>query len=262
MKLTNDIVYRTDHERGKLDLYLPMTPGPSPVVVAIHGGAWSHGDKGGMLEFGRDLVEIGIAMVAPNHRLTGTDPHPAQQDDILAVLDWIADNAVERDLDPHHVGIMGISSGGHLSSLVGLKATLPRSDGGDRGYTVRCMMPVCGPHDIRRRVRESTAVSEVYTALLGGSPDEMPEVLLDISSVEHVHAGAPACLAIHGEHDEVVAPTQSRLLVDALREIGVSAELVVVPDCGHTGHHPNTDPPEPLGGTALIQQFFSQHLLD
>jgi acetyl esterase/lipase len=261
MKLTNDIVYRADHDRGKLDLYLPETPGPYPVVVAIHGGAWRQGDKDRVAEFGRDLVAIGIAAVAPNHRLTGTDPHPAQQDDIFAVLDWIVANADEYGFDPHRVGIVGSSSGGHLTSLVGLKATKPVADGADRGYTVRCIMPLCGPHNIRKRVRESTAVSEVYAALLGGPPHEMPEALADISSVEHVHLSAPVCLAVHGENDETVSSEQSAMLVEALRGVGVRADLVIVPDCGHGRYQPNTDPPEPLGGTALFQRFFAEHLL-
>jgi acetyl esterase/lipase len=261
MSIQHDVIYRTDHDRGKLDLYLPTTPRPHPIVVAIHGGAWRQGDKDRVKEFARDLVAIGIAAVTPNHRLTGTDPHPAQQDDILSVLDWIATNADVHGLDPYRVGITGSSSGGHLTSIVGLKATKPLPDGAKRGYTIRCMLPICGAHDIRRRVLNSTTVSEVHTALLGGPPKDMPEALLDISSVEHVHADAPVCLAVHGADDQTVPLEQSKSLVDALRGVGVSAELVVVPDCGHGRYHPNTDPHEPLGGTQLFQQFFSEHLL-
>ena len=144
-------------------MYLPNAPAPYPVVVCIHGGAWRQGDKERMREYADVLVDAGIAAVAPNHRLTGTDPHPAQQDDILAVLDWIAASANEYGFDPRRVGITGSSSGGHLTSLVGLKAT--RSGAADRGYTVRCMMPVCGPFDMVRRVA-GRPDSEVYHALL------------------------------------------------------------------------------------------------
>ncbi len=121
--MLTDLRYRPGSDRGLLDLYLPDGAGPFPVVVAIHGGGWQQGDKEYMREYGEVLSAAGIAVAACNHRLTTTDPHPAQQDDIFTVLEWIAANAAEHALDPARIGITGSSSGGHLTALVGLKAT-------------------------------------------------------------------------------------------------------------------------------------------
>jgi len=211
-----------------------------------------------MREYADVLVDAGIAAVAPNHRLTGTDTHPAQQDDIMAVLDWIASSADEYGFDPRRVGITGSSSGGHLTSLVGLKAT--RADAGPRGYTIRCMMPVCGPFDMVRRVAERPD-SDVYHALFDAPTGEREQLIRDASPSEHVHPDAPPCLAVHGELDDTVSTEESANLVEALKAVGVQAELAIVPGMGHGRYQPDTDPPEPLGGAERFRAFFARHLL-
>ena len=46
VKVYRDLVYVTDgHERQKLDLYVPETGEPLPLIIWIHGGAWRGGDK-------------------------------------------------------------------------------------------------------------------------------------------------------------------------------------------------------------------------
>lgn len=266
MPVRTDLIYQPEHEFGVLDLYTPEGPGPFPVVVCIHGGGWYEGRKEGMGEFAGMLIEAGIAAVAPDYRLTGTHPHPAQQEDIFATLDWVADHAREHRLDPGRVGLTGSSAGGHLAALVGLKATTRsaerhRGASSDEGYVVRCMLPICGVHDLSRRMTERPDRRHVLEALLGGPAGERMHVLRDASPVEHVHADAPPCLAVHGAEDTLVPPEHSRLLVEALTRVGAQAELMIVPSAGHGRHQPNTQPPEPLGGRAVFQGFFRKHLL-
>jgi acetyl esterase/lipase len=91
--VTTDLIYRDDSERGQLDVMLPERgDAPFPMVGAIHGGGWMGGEKEAMHLYGHRLTDMRIACVLPNYRLTGTHNHPAQQDDIFSVLDWVAAN--------------------------------------------------------------------------------------------------------------------------------------------------------------------------
>ena len=42
-----DYAYGTESERQKLDFFRPSPIKPTPVVVMIHGGGWTGGDKSG-----------------------------------------------------------------------------------------------------------------------------------------------------------------------------------------------------------------------
>ncbi len=123
MRVTRNLPCRADSDRGKLELFTPDGVGPFPVVVCIFGGGWIHGEKEIMEPYSRVLAEVNIASVNPNYRHTGTHCHPAQEEDISAVLDWVAGNAVVHGLDAQRIGLTGGSAGGHLCALVGLKTT-------------------------------------------------------------------------------------------------------------------------------------------
>lgn len=252
-----NLAFRPGSDKGLLDLFVPAGDGPFPVVVCLHWGGWRQGAKEQVHTFVPFLVEVGITAVCPNYRLTVTDPHPAQEEDVFAVLDWIAANAHTWRLDAGRIGITGASAGGHLAMLVGIRATRRPTP----SYTVRCMLPICGVSDVTLWLKQKPHYLEEYIqAFLGGPPEERAAVARDSSPLVHVHAAAPPCLAIHGEMDEVVPATQSTLLVEALRKAGAAAEAVILPGIGHAAHMPGTDPIEPLGGSRRFQMFFRKHL--
>ena len=257
--LTEDIAYGPEGTWAKLDLMLPEGQGPFPVVLCIHGGGWRKGRKEQIRRYGRWIAEMGIAAVLPDYRLSRTAPHPAQEEDIFAVLDWIAANREEYSFDVHRIGLTGVSAGGHLTSLVGLKAT--RREGGS--YTVKCIVPVSGPSDLRGVLGgppDHRGVKRV-AELVGGPPHEHVDKVRDASPILHVHPRAPACLAMHGADDAVVPAAQAIALVDSLQAVGVEARAIIVPGAGHTGYMPGSGRREPLGGLAEFQAFFRRHLL-
>jgi len=258
MTLQTDLVYRPGSERGVLDVMVPDGKGPFPAVVCIHGGAWMGGNKDMLYRYGEILEGMGIASVFPLYRLTGTHPHPAQEEDIFAVLGWMAYHAREHGFDARRFALTGASAGGHLAALVGLKATRIK----DLPYVVRCILPVCAPTDVMTFVRDNPGVRDVLQALVGGVLEEKADAARDVSPVSHVHPNAPPCLATHGGSDGVVPHTQALQLVEALRAVGAEAEAIIVPGVGHAAFTPDVEPLEPLGGAEAFRAFFRRHLLD
>ena len=261
MDVQTNLAYRPDSERGLLDVMIPDGDGPFPVVVCIHGGGWVGGNRDMLYPYGEILEKMGIASVYPLYRVTGTHPHPAQEEDIFAALGWIAYHAREHRFDIARIGLTGASAGGHLAALVGLKATRTSS----LPYTVRCILPVCAPTDMisfASYAHDKPDLLNVIEALVGGGIVENEERAKDASPISHVHAKAPPCLCAHGDADGVVPHAQSLELVKALRQIGISADAAIVPGVGHAAFMPDTDPPEPLGGGEPFRAFFRKHLLE
>ncbi|MEO6784555.1 MAG: alpha/beta hydrolase, partial [Chthoniobacteraceae bacterium] len=68
-RVFKDIAYvEGGHEQQRLDLYLPANPGPHPLIVYVHGGAWRGGSKKDM-PLGK-LIARGFAVASVGYRLS------------------------------------------------------------------------------------------------------------------------------------------------------------------------------------------------
>ena len=74
VRVVRDLAYNAapdaDDAKHRLDLYLPDVPGPAPVLMWIHGGAWALGDRSGEEAIARRFAEQGIVVAAISHRLS------------------------------------------------------------------------------------------------------------------------------------------------------------------------------------------------
>ena len=107
-----------------LDVHRPSGEGKFPVMVWIHGGAFTSGSAGGYADPSA-LVTKGVIVVAINYRLgaLGFLAHPALRDqdgssgnygimDQQAALRWVQANIASFGGDPKNVTIFGESAGG------------------------------------------------------------------------------------------------------------------------------------------------------
>jgi acetyl esterase/lipase len=145
----------------QLDLYLPSNaPQPYPLVVWIHGGAWSGGDKFPAGNAGI-LNQHGFAVASINYRLTsqagqyGSNPviFPAQIHDVKGAIRWLRANADIYNLDIDHFGAWGSSAGGHLAALAGTSsgvAAIEGAIGGNLSFTsaIQSIGDFFGPTDL------------------------------------------------------------------------------------------------------------------
>lgn len=86
-----DISYVTHgHERNKLDLYLPDSDTPLPLIIWVHGGAFRVGSKEGGSDIvpALDYLERGYAVASINYRLSQHAIFPAQIVDCKAAVRW------------------------------------------------------------------------------------------------------------------------------------------------------------------------------
>lgn len=111
-----------------LDLYLPENaPGPLPVVVWIHGGAWAEGTRHRL--WIPWLPQHGYALASIDYRLSAQAPFPAQLQDCKAAVRWLRAHAAEYGLDPARFAAAGDSAGGHLAAMLGTTGDVPALEG-------------------------------------------------------------------------------------------------------------------------------------
>lgn len=115
---------------NRLDLYLPDGAGAGdsrPVVVYVHGGGWSSGDKRNRIT---DKVNLftgaGYVFASINYRLSPDPPStapdrvmfPDHPDDVGEAIGWLDRNVSAYGGDPERIVLIGHSAGAHLVSLV------------------------------------------------------------------------------------------------------------------------------------------------
>ena len=107
-------------------IYQPQGTGPFPVLIDLHGGAWSRKDRYANEPMARAIAASGMLVVSPDLRLSDEAPYPACVQDAHYAIRWLKHKAKEWNGDITHFGILGSSSGGHVAQLIGMKPHDPK----------------------------------------------------------------------------------------------------------------------------------------
>jgi acetyl esterase/lipase len=238
-RLERDLVFGKGGETElKLDLALPPGDGPFPAVVCIHGGVWwSAGKRQDLRKTIEVLASHGYVAAAVDYRLVPQARYPAQIEDCKAAVRWLRANAAKYRIDAEHVGAVGYSTGAHLACLLG---TTDAKDGleGEGGSAkepsrVQAVVSFFGLTDLTRKTWGAEFEDKVLVPFLGATFDKKPDLYRRASPIAFVREGCPPFLFFHGDQDQVIRPSQSRLLAEKLREAGGVAEVEVVEGEGH-----------------------------
>ena len=231
-----DITYCTmDNIPLKMDIYYPLNGnGNWPVMIYVHGGGWTSGNK--METFGMNdvlaLTDAGYLVAAVDYRLAPKFPFPAMIEDVKCAVRYLRAHAAEYSIDAGHIGAWGDSAGGHLVSLLGLADKSAGWDVGeylDQSSRVQVVVNMFGPTDFvddsYKTMRGSTAV------IFASKPDQAMFALA--SPITYVSKDDPPFLIIHGDKDTVVDPRQAGILHEALLAAKVPVQLLIVKNADH-----------------------------
>ena len=128
-KVIRDIIYsegeNIDPGDVRMDIHLPKEPESAPVLIMIHGGAWTYGNKHTYigLEQARFFNRNGYIFIPINYRLAPDHPFPAAIEDAAAAIAWVHENIAEYGGDPSKIVLMGHSAGAHSVAMVSVDPT-------------------------------------------------------------------------------------------------------------------------------------------
>ena len=161
----------------------PDARAAKPVMVYIHGGAYSNGSAVEPLHDGQPLAARGdVVVVTVNHRLNAfgylylarldprfPDSGNAGQLDLILALKWIRDNIASFGGDPGRVMVFGQSGGGaKIATLMGMPAA--------RGLFHRAAT-MSGQQVTASGPLNATARARAYLAKLGVKDDDLSPLL-------------------------------------------------------------------------------------
>lgn len=225
-----NVAYGTDALQ-KMDVYLPAgrSTATTRVLVLIHEGAWSDGDKAGFNTYIPELQERlpGYAIFNINYRLAGINgpnTFPTQENDVKSAIEFIYNNK-EEYLISDNFGLIGASAGGHLALLQGYKYTSP--------VKAKAIVSFFGPTDMVDLFNSNPLAGMVLTNIVGGTPTTDPTLYEQSSPITFVSATSPPTMLLHGGQDPIVPVAQAEELRAELQQEGVPNEYVFFAAEGH-----------------------------
>lgn len=221
VRVLRDVSYTEGGRRAKLDLYLPATGTieNAPVLIQIHGGAWTISHKGqqGLLLMNR-MASRGWVCASVNYRLAPKHRWPTQIVDVKRAISWVRDNIAEYGGDPDYIVVTGGSAGGHLSSLAALTPHVKEWQPGfeDADTSVAAAVPLYGVFDFNGDDKYGRILRDQFLAHVVFPRGSDREAFKLASTVSHVADDAPEFLVIHGANDTLARVEQARDFVAKL----------------------------------------------
>ena len=247
-----DLAYAGASPSQKLDLYLPAAgTSPYPVILYIHGGGFSGGDKaGGHLAPVLAALSRGYAVASINYRLSGEATFPAQINDVKAAIRWLRAGAARHELDPARIAAWGGSAGGNLAALTGTSGGVaalsdPGQGNAGRSERVQAVVDWYGPISFLRTDADvrtagfgrtgNNGPESFLSQYLGAALPTVPGKVRAADPTTYISADDPPFFIEHGTADGTVPVQQSTRFAAALETTLGPAKvtLELLPGAGH-----------------------------
>ena len=217
------------HNDQKFDIYLPPNRTENTkIMILIHCGGWTSGDKNDMNGFKdylrTEIPNIGIVNI--NYRLADENnmAYPMQIDDITSVINHLKSNQDFYVIDDEF-GFVGTSAGAHLSLLW--------SYGFDTNTKTKMVCSIVGPTNFTdpAYVNSNNPNFDILLALYG--INATTDFLELVSPYHRITNAAPPTILFYGGQDSLVPTTQGTAMHDKLDDLNVINEFTLYPNAGH-----------------------------
>ncbi|MFC2028300.1 alpha/beta hydrolase fold domain-containing protein [Chloroflexota bacterium] len=243
------------------DLWRPADGNVSGLAfIFFHGSGWFAGDKDfGTRPFFNHLVAQGHSVMDVAYRLCPEVDLQEMVGDVKRAVTWMKENASKYGVDPEKVVLGGGSAGAHIAILSGYTPEGPDLTPDELknvDLSVRGVVSYYGPVDLeagyipwmesnpnsdlpplpigtRIESKDTFKYAGRMDILLGGSPEEVPDMYKIAAPITHVNSETPPTLLLQGTTDVLVPVEPTELLFTKLVEEGVPAVMVTFPMTEH-----------------------------
>lgn len=245
-----NIAYTEDPNPRTLDVYSPRDVKGAPVVLFIHGGGWTRGDKSEVGAQPKLFNEAGVVLVSIDYRLSPAFRHPAHVDDVAAGIAWAKKSISTFGGDGTKLVVMGHSAGSHLAALA-VTDPQPLAKHQLKLSDVRAAISLDGSaFDIVDRIAQgSEKLAENCRRAFGESQESQQNA----SPLHHVKngAGIPAFLLIYVKPDSL-NHAQSKTFANQIKANGGQARLLHIDGKDHFSLHADLGTERDTAGKEIL----------
>jgi acetyl esterase/lipase len=264
IEIRKDLVYAT-HDGVELagDLYLPGGPGPFPALIAAHGGGWQYGARNELQHWGPYLAQRGYALFSASYRLSkeGQKAYPHAVHDVRAAVQFIRGNAAGFGIAADRLGMIGISAGAQLVSLVALAGdgapfagAYPDDAFARLSTQVKAVVGIYGVYDFLDQHRHDLVArprDQIVVKFLGETPMVDRRLYFEASPINYAITAnnRTAFLLSYGTQDDIVnREGQSEAFLLALKQAQFFARTFIVQGAPHFWAGDPIDEPASFSG--------------
>jgi len=220
-----------------LDIFRPEKSGKYPVLLMIHGGGWSSGNKTMEIPMAQQIAAAGYITIPVEYRLTPEAKYPAAVLDIKAAVRWVRANAEKYGMDTSRIAIEGNSAGGLLATLIGMTNNVALFEGSvgnpDQSSKVHAVINVDGMVDFLAPTHLNNYMQKNYPIhpWLGVSFRDQPTIWREASPAYWVTNKAVPVLFINSSVSRFHAGQSE--MIDIMNTYSIYSEVKNIPDCPH-----------------------------
>jgi acetyl esterase/lipase len=219
-----------DDPAQKYDLYLPEgRDHNTKLLIFVHGGGWSEGDKSDFTAILATLEGNGFAIANINYRLANIFTgvlHPQPADDVRLAVDYLIGKAGEYKISSEDIVLAGHSAGGHLV----LYTALALND----DVAIKGVVSMCGPTDLEDPYYQSIfELSLLLTNYIGFTYADNPALYAAASPVNLVTSASVPMLLEYGVVDDIVPISNGASMESACVAASADFTYLSYPTYGH-----------------------------
>lgn len=210
----------------------------SPVLLYVHGGSWVYGTKeipeviSPLLDAFR---EEGFVIISTSYELMrGEENFNKQIADIKDTIRWIYKNKEEYNFNTDKIGVIGASSGAHLSLIATYSSEEEFIDDEDlKNYPsdIKFLIDFFGPTDLN--TLDMSNVTWDLQQVIDSLGNDKEEIFNKYSPINYVDSNEPNTLIIHSKKDSLVPYSNAEILYNKLLEKKNKVNIITLEGASH-----------------------------
>ncbi len=218
-----------------MDVYQPPSPNGAGVVLVVS-GSWKSSESSVQPFLFAPFVRRGYTIFAVRHISQPECLVGDIVDDMHRSVRFIRYHAATYGVDPNRIGVIGGSSGGHLSLMLGTRGGPGDQDAEDeidrQSSEVQCVACFYPPTDLLNLGSSTENLGDggppkSFRKSFGprGETIEQWKVLgRELSPIYHITPRMPPTFIVHGDADTLVPLDQSQRFADAVNELNAKGD--------------------------------------
>jgi acetyl esterase/lipase len=219
----------------KMDIQVPKTAGKKPLVIYLPGGGFIMADQAQNLGQRTYVAEQGYVVASVQYRtITSGAIYSDAVADVKSAISFLRAHADQYQVNGSRVAVWGQSAGGYLAAMTGVTTD------------VQAVVDQFGPSNLSTLGDDFDAAAKQANLAPGnslaqwvygpGTTKSVAQYTPQVAAADpttHVTANTPPFVLLHGTHDQLVSPSQTLVLNNALKSRGVQSIRYVVRGANH-----------------------------